>query len=42
MMVGLFGGGVVLRIYGFSTEAFGAWGLAILVLLWTLWPRFDK
>ncbi|HEX5689527.1 MAG TPA: AarF/UbiB family protein, partial [Roseiflexaceae bacterium] len=39
---GLFIGGVLLRINGFGDDATWAWGGAALVMLWTLWPRFDK
>jgi predicted unusual protein kinase regulating ubiquinone biosynthesis (AarF/ABC1/UbiB family) len=39
---GLFLGGVLLRINGFGGEATWAWAAAALVMLWTLWPRFDK
>ena len=39
---GLFVGGVLLRINGFGAEAFWSWGAAALVMLWVLWPRFDR
>jgi predicted unusual protein kinase regulating ubiquinone biosynthesis (AarF/ABC1/UbiB family) len=39
---GLFLGGVLLRINGLGGEATWAWAAAALVMLWTLWPRFDK
>ncbi|MFL5805498.1 MAG: ABC1 kinase family protein [Roseiflexaceae bacterium] len=39
---GLFLGGVLLRINGFGGEATWAWAAAALVMLWALWPRFDK
>jgi predicted unusual protein kinase regulating ubiquinone biosynthesis (AarF/ABC1/UbiB family) len=39
---GLFIGGVLLRINGFGDDATWAWAGAALVMLWTLWPRFDK
>jgi predicted unusual protein kinase regulating ubiquinone biosynthesis (AarF/ABC1/UbiB family) len=39
---GLFLGGVLLRINGLAGEATWAWAAAALVMLWTLWPRFDK
>jgi predicted unusual protein kinase regulating ubiquinone biosynthesis (AarF/ABC1/UbiB family) len=39
---GLFVGGVLLRIDGFGAEAFWSWGAAALVMLWVIWPRFDR
>lgn len=39
---GLFLGGVLLRIHGFGDEATWSWGLAGCIMLWTIWPRFDK
>jgi predicted unusual protein kinase regulating ubiquinone biosynthesis (AarF/ABC1/UbiB family) len=42
MATGLFLGGVLLRINDLAGEATWAWAAAALVLLWTLWPRFDK
>jgi predicted unusual protein kinase regulating ubiquinone biosynthesis (AarF/ABC1/UbiB family) len=39
---GLFVGGVLLRINGFSAEAQWAWIAAGLVALWVLWPRRER
>jgi predicted unusual protein kinase regulating ubiquinone biosynthesis (AarF/ABC1/UbiB family) len=39
---GLFLGGVLLRINGFGAEAAWAWAGAALLIVWMLWPRFDK
>ncbi len=39
---GLFVGGVLLRINGFSAETKWAWAAAGLIMLWTLWPRGDR
>jgi predicted unusual protein kinase regulating ubiquinone biosynthesis (AarF/ABC1/UbiB family) len=39
---GLFIGGVLLRLNGFATDAFWAWGAAALVTLWVIWPRNDR
>jgi predicted unusual protein kinase regulating ubiquinone biosynthesis (AarF/ABC1/UbiB family) len=40
--VGLFLGGVLLRINGFGDEALWAWVAAGLAGVWTLWPRGDR
>jgi hypothetical protein len=39
---GLFVGGVILRVYGFSGDATWAWAAAALVALWALWPRSER
>jgi predicted unusual protein kinase regulating ubiquinone biosynthesis (AarF/ABC1/UbiB family) len=39
MAAGLFVGGVLLRINGIIPEAQWAWGAAVVVLVWALWPR---
>jgi predicted unusual protein kinase regulating ubiquinone biosynthesis (AarF/ABC1/UbiB family) len=38
LAIGLFLGGVFLRINGVLPEAHWAWGAAVLVLIWTVWP----
>jgi len=39
---GLFIGGVLLRINGFSAETKWAWAAAGLIVLWAFWPRGDR
>lgn len=39
---GLFVGGVVLRVNGFASETRWVWAAAVLVILWTLWPRWER
>jgi hypothetical protein len=38
----LFVGGVLLRINAIVPEAQWAWGVAALVLIWTIWPRDQR
>ena len=39
---GLFLGGVFLRINGFASETRWAWIAAVLVVIWTFWPRWER
>jgi predicted unusual protein kinase regulating ubiquinone biosynthesis (AarF/ABC1/UbiB family) len=42
VVTGLFIGGVLLRINGLTGDATWIWGLAVVVALWTFWPRGER